>query len=191
MKDTGNQKNLLIVAAALILIRLIILPLFDWQNNQIQSLSIKSTQLAKLYAVSAQRDYYEQQRDLLDDQTEKATLGFFDDNNKTKLTIQKKVEEIFDGNSLIIQGFTWVFDEDDEIRVLRASVRHEGDLSDVIRVLLLLAQDSRLIKEVSWRQSIRNNGANSLGSSSGTTILEFYANAKNKNRLSKPEGSDV
>ena len=189
MKDTVNQKNLLIVAAALILIRLIILPLFDWQNNQIQSLSIKSTQLSKLQAVSAQRDYYEQQLDLLGDQTEKATLGFFDDNNKTKLNIQKKIEEIFDDNSLIIRDFTWVFDEDDEIRVLRASVRHEGDLSDVIRVLLLLAQDSRLIKEVSWRQSIRNNGANSLGSSSGTTILEFYANAKN--RLSKPEGGDV
>ena len=106
-----------------------------------------------------------------------------------KLNIQKKIEEMFDDNSLIIQDFTWVFDEDDELRVLRASVRHEGDLSDVIRVLLLLAQDSRLIKEVSWRQSIRNNGANSLGSSSGTTILEFYANAKN--RLSKPEGGDV
>lgn len=191
MKDTVNQKNLLIVAGALILIRLIILPLFDWQNNQIQSLSIKSTQLAKLQAVSAQRDYYSKQHDLTDDQTEKAMLGFFDDTDKTKLTIQKKVEEIFEGNSLIIQDFTWVFDEDDEVRTLRASVRHQGDLSDVIRVLLLLAQDSKLIREVSWRQMIKNNGASSLGSSSGTATLEFYANAKSKNRSSKPEGNDV
>ena len=191
MKDTVNQKNLLIIAGALILIRLIILPLFDWQNNQIQSLSTKSTQLAKLQAVSAQRDYYSKQHDLTDDQTEKAMLGFFDDTDKTKLTIQKKVEGIFEGNSLIIQDFTWVFDEDDEVRTLRASVRHQGDLSDVIRVLLLLAQDSKLIREVSWRQMIKNNGTNSLGSSSGTTTLEFYANAKSKNRLSKPEGNDA
>lgn len=191
MKDTVNQKNLLIIAGALILIRLIILPLFDWQNNQIQSLSIKSTQLAKLQAVSAQRDYYSKQHDLTDDRTEKAMLGFFDDTDKTKLTIQKKVEEIFEGNSLIIQDFTWVFDEDDEVRTLRASVRHQGDLSDVIRVLLLLAQDSKLIREVSWRQMIKNNGASSLGSSSGTTTLEFYANAESKNRSSKPEGNDV
>jgi hypothetical protein len=191
MKDIVNQKNLLIVAAALILIRLIILPLFDWQNNQIQSLSIKSTQLAKLQAVSAQRRYYSKQHDLIDDQTEKATLGFFDDTDKTKLTIQKRVEEIFEVNSLIIQDFTWVFDEDDEVRTLRASVRHQGDLSDVIRVLLLLAQDSKLIREVSWRQMIKNNGASSLGSSSGTTMLEFYATAQSKNRSSKPEGNDV
>ena len=116
MKDAINQKNLLIVAASLILIRLIILPLFDWQNSQIQSLTIKSTQLAKLQAVSAQKGYYSKQLILLDDQTEKAMFGFFDDDDKTKLTVQKKMEQVFEGNGLIIQDFTWIFDDDDEVR---------------------------------------------------------------------------
>lgn len=170
-----SRQNLLIIAAVLVAIRLVLLPLLNWQNDQIQSIALKLRQVAKLESLQAQLSQYEEKVALTEVLLDKASEGFFSDDDKTKLRIQKKIETLFESNRLSIQDFSWIFDDITGVRTLRASIRYRGQLADVIKVKLLLAQDPKLIREVYWQQSIKNNVGSSLGSSSGTSTFEFYA----------------
>ena len=172
-----NRQNLLIIAAVLVAIRVVLMPLLNWQNDQIQSLTLKFRQVAKLESLQSQLSQYQEKVELTEVLLDKAAKGFFSDDDKTKLRIQKKIEVLFESNKLSIQDFSWIFDDSSEVRTLRASIRYRGQLADVIKAKLLLAQDSKLIREVYWQQSIKNNTGLSLGNASGTTTLEFYATA--------------
>tara|TARA_B110000967_G_scaffold205844_1_gene251244 strand:- start:26 stop:559 length:534 start_codon:yes stop_codon:yes gene_type:complete len=170
-----TRQNLLLLAGVLVLMRFIFLPVLSWQNEKIESVRLKAKQLDKLDSILARQDAYVEQRVLIDQAIVQAKGVFFSDNGKTKLTIQKKIEEIFKVNNVSIQGFSWVFDESDDIRTLRATLRYQGALKDIVRVFLDMSQIPQVVREVSWRQSIRGGGSDTLGDSTGDITVEFYA----------------
>ena len=175
MSGLITRQNLLLLAGVLVLVRFIFLPVVSWQNEKIESVRLKAKQLDTLDSILARQDAYVEQRVLIDQAIVQAKGVFFSDNGKSKLTIQKKIEEIFKVNNVSIQGFSWVFDESGDIRTLRATLRFQGALKDIVRVFLEMGQIPQIVREVSWRQSIRGGGGDDLGDSTGNVIVEFYA----------------
>ena len=175
MSGLITRQNLLLLAGVLVLVRFIFLPVVSWQNEKIEPVCLKAKQLDTLDSILARQDEYVEQRTLIDHAIVQAKGVFFSDNGTTKLTIQKKIEEIFKANNVSIQAFNWIFDESDDIRTLRATLRYKGALKDIIKVFLDIAQIPQVVREVSWRQSIKQGGGGALGTSTGDVVVEFYA----------------
>lgn len=175
MNKLLSQKNLLKVFAALLLIRFAVVPMWAWQGNYLESLSAKRVQLEKAqYLVQSKRGHAAR-LEALNKSILQARSHNWVDNEVTKLDIQKAIEKNLDDHNVIMQGFSWVFDEQSSFRKLRANVRFEGQSVGVILAFWELSRNRRAIRHVAWNYRLKDYSENSLGRITGEITLEFYA----------------
>ena len=172
------RKNLALLLGGLLGLKLVLLPLLDWQALKYSELASKSRQLAKVEQILVLEDSYRVQARQL-----KASLAgnngyFYEDDASTKLIIQRDVEAIFDQGGLNITGFSWAVDTLDatgSYRVLRATIYFTGATTTMMKTFWGLAISTRLKKVVEWSQQIKSFSDDPLGGTTGSVTLEFFA----------------
>jgi hypothetical protein len=172
-----SRNRLIFVLVALVVTKLAILPLFDWQLSKLSEIRGKKVQLSKsIDLIDSQADYHQRVFQL---HAEKGALAplFYKDNDDTKLSIQKDIEEVFSNNKLPIERLSWVLDErtDTGIRRLRVLVAFNGQLESVITSLLKMSNHPKIARQVEWRQGLTYNTNVGLGQSRGHVTLDFFA----------------
>lgn len=175
MNNLMTKKNLLIIAGLLAAVKFAVLPLLAWQSDQIQILQVKSVQLTKVSNVLANQSTYIDSVSKLKAHMFESAERFYGDNSRTKLSIQTGIEEIFHRHQLTVEGFDWIVDSVEAVRLLRATVRFSGSAENMMRSFWDLAHLPTLVRQVESNQQLKDYGAGDLGSTKGQITLEFYA----------------
>jgi hypothetical protein len=170
-----SRNNLLVIVFFLAGINFALVPLYEFQSQQNEKLIAKSRQLEKLQLLLEGKDLLESDAYAVNEIINEATSRFYADSGTVKLDIQKQCEKVFDQNAVVMNSFDWVSDTGEVVRTLRASVRFSGKTRDVITAFWDIARFSNAVKIVSWSQRIQNNQRDSMGSSKGDLVIEFYA----------------
>ena len=175
MDNVFSKGNLLLVAAALAAFKFMLLPLLSWQSAKVAELSLKSVHHHKISEIVMDQSAYKTSAERSKSRVSGAAQRFYADDSQTKLLIQKEVEKVFELNQLEINGFDWVIDSTDSLRVLRAKVFFSGSTEYMIRTFWDLSRLPRWVSQVESNQQIKRFSENSLGLTKGNVTLEFYA----------------
>lgn len=152
----------------------VLVPIVNWQNQQLDIIQGKLQQLNKLNLVVVNKSKYEENYAIAHELLDKSSKSFYFDNTTTKLDVQRQIEALFDSNKVSIVMFSWVFDETQLVRTLRASVKYKGREPDVIKTFWDLSHRTQIVRHVQWtfKKDRRNP---SLEQASGVMTIEFYA----------------
>jgi len=175
VKTLLTKKKLLGTVFFLAGIKFALVPLYELQNQQKEKLTAKSRQLEKLQLLIEGKDLLASDTYAINEIIDQVTARFHADSETVRLDIQKQCEKIFDQNTVVMNSFDWISDTGGVVRTLRASVRFSGKTSDVIATFWDIARLSNAVNVVSWSQRIQNNQGDSMGSSKGDLVIEFYA----------------
>lgn len=170
-----TQKQLLIIAGLLLAVKFLFLPLWVWQADQINRLQAKSVKLHKVLMVLEKQSIYAESVTQIKAQMFESAERFYADNARTKLKIQTDIEDIFQRHQLAVEGFDWILDSPQPVRVLRATVRFSGATESMIRSFWDMTQLPTWAKHVESNQQLKDYGDNNIGGTRGQVTLEFYA----------------
>ena len=176
MSKLLDRTTLLFALGFLLIAKFVLAPVFEWQSSLLLELDGKGSKLSKMSRRIDKTLDLTERREALEVVLLESRQYFYDDDDDAKLLIQTKVEEIFAGNKVEIERFSWVLDDlgDGAIRTARALVGFKGDSDSVIRSLLSLSNDSKLVKIHEIRQRFIDKTPTILGSSRGQIVVEFY-----------------
>ena len=170
-----SRNNLLLALAITLIAKFIVMPVWIWQNEQLEVLRVKNIKLSKLSSVISNYKNLQLQLSETEKDIQSLTKLFFQDQETIKLSIQKQIEKTFENNSVKIEAFNWVFDSgNDVVRSLRASIQYSGSTENTIRTLWDLFHTPQVINQVEWRSRISAEDG-SLGLSNGNLTLEFFS----------------
>jgi hypothetical protein len=179
MNRLMSRHNLLAVVAILVLIRFLVMPVFSWQQDQLLSLKVKTQQLSRLTFLIENQHQRQEKNAHYKDLLSRASDINFRDQDGAKLHIQKQVENIFDSNSVTMSGFDWILDSEGSVRRLRASVKFKGSSTRIIKTFWDLSRHEKFMRQLDWKFRFKSVSSKTLGSASGSIILEFYALPEN------------
>ena len=175
MDSVLTKRNLMLFAAVLAAIKFGLLPLLSWQSGKVAELSLKTMKLNKISAMIENQSHAEVAAKRLKGQVREAAIRFYSDGSRTKLLIQTDIETVFERNQVVINGFSWVSDSTDSLRILRAKVFFTGAAEHMIRTFWDLARLPRWVNQIQFNQQIKRFSEQSLGTTEGSVTLEFYA----------------
>ena len=172
-----DRSTLLFTAAVLLMAKFVVMPIVDWQADQMLALEAKRLQLSKMTNMVDSTLTLAGRRGSLASELSDRARYFFDDNDDLKLTIQAGLEKTFADNKVDLERFSWVLDEAEggQVRTIRALVGFKGDSDNVIKIWLSLANQTKLATVQEVRQRFVEKRPSLLGTSRGTVVLEFYA----------------
>jgi len=168
---------MLLMVGVLVVLKFGVLPLWAWQSEQLGQLQSKYRQLSKLTTVVNGQASYGGQAQQLAAEIARLNDYFYIDSSATKLTIQQDIEKIFAEHAIKLEGFSWLFDDGQALRSLRATVRYSGDYHNMMKALWALANQPKVVRQVDWRQSLQAVMGNKAYTAKGTINLEFFARA--------------
>ena len=168
---------MLLMVGVLVSLKFGVLPLWAWQSEQLVQLQAKSRQLSKLTTVANGQASYGGQAQQLTAEIARLNDYFYVDSSATKLTIQQDIEKIFAEHAIKLEGFSWLFDDGQALRSLRATVRYSGDYHNMMKALWALANQPKVVRQVDWRLNLQSAVGMKAYKVKGTINLEFFARA--------------
>jgi hypothetical protein len=177
VNNVFSQKNLVLGLIALLSLKFLIIPMFDWQADMLGELKAKKVQLSKMSSIVVSRDDDMALLSRLKTDIETSRRYFYSDNSSLELDIQRDIEEMFSAHSLEITQFKWVSDNTAIIRSIRARINFRGSVRQMIGVFWDLARAPKAIKQVEWHQKVNTESQDDtqIGPTFGHIVLEFYA----------------
>ena len=169
---------MLLMVGVLVVLKFGVLPLWAWQSEQLGQLQAKHRQLSKLTTVVNGQASYGGQVQQLTGEIAYLKNYFYVDSSATKLTIQQDIEKVFAEHTIKVEGFSWLFDDGQALRSLRASVRYSGDYHNMMKALWALANQPKVVRQVDWKQNLQSAGGVKAYTAKGTINLEFFARAE-------------
>ena len=168
---------MLLMMGVLVVLKFGVLPLWAWQSEQLGQLQAKYRQLSKLTTVVNGQASYGGQAQQLTAEIARLNDYFYVDSSATKLTIQQDIEKVFAEHTIKVEGFSWLFDDGQALRSLRAAVRFSGDYHNMMKALWALANQPKVVRQVDWKQNLQSAGGVKAYTAKGTINLEFFARA--------------
>ena len=174
MRKTPSQTMLLYVMGALLALKFAALPLFDWQQSQLEVTEGKRVQKAKINRLIESQDFLQELDADLNKNIGLIRNNFFVDNEKLKLNVQTELEARFALRELRLDRFVWLLDSPGSIRTLKAKIFFTGPVDSLIQVLWDIAASPESIGIVESRQNLTNY-EDAFSGTSGFVIVEVRA----------------
>lgn len=176
MQSQNKRKLMLGVLGLLILIRFILIPVFDWQQEQINEINEKEQRLSKTDNIITRLPYVNAASDKLKKSNSKLQERYFNQPslNTFKLQLQQKIEKLFSEHNLKVTNFNWVIEIPGEITQVRAKISFEGTTKDFAELQLNIAQLPKLLEIAQWTLHVKRMNANSLGKVKGDILITAY-----------------
>ena len=158
-----NQRHLLILMAALLLIKFVIQPFLSWQIDQVDHLKLLNARFVKQQALVDSESEFLAMTESLQQNIEQVVSQLHVADRNTKLQIQKDVEQSLAKHNLSISGFNWRSNELVNQNFYQLSVEFSGRLEDIYRWQLALSKSTPIVDMPDWglRKSRRSRAANS------------------------------
>jgi len=173
MQPQDKRKLMLVVLAVLLITRFILVPIFDWQQEQIDQIKEKEQRLVKTNNIITRLPQVELALAQLKESNQKQQARYFNQalSNTFKLQLQQKTEKLFSEHDLKVTNFNWVAEIPGQIMQARAKISFEGATKDFAKLQLEIAQLPKLLNIAQWTLHIKRMNDHSLGNIKGSIIL--------------------
>jgi len=173
---TSKQGNLFFVLVTLALFKFVIVPLNEWQNEQIVDVVMKQKQLSKTEQLIANKAEIEQRASevnkhlrLLETKVPAVNLDSF------KIDTQKELTKLLSEHSIRVERAAWIADPDPEdIYQVTIQLSLSGRMSDFLSSHFAIEKAYPSAKITMLRSDIRRHAAKSLGLFRGRISLSFW-----------------
>ena len=181
MFDLKQPKHQLALGALVILIvlKFLIVPLFDWQNSQLAQLANLQKRAVKSQNVIINQSQINQAQQTINAQLKAVNSLFVDYQRESefKLAMQQQIEQTIANNQLQINTSSWL----PSITVANNQlIRHQlrlnlkGKMRDFINLITLLESKTPKAELKSLNINLKGQNNESLGRVEGTVELAFY-----------------
>lgn len=176
MAAKNNRKLLIQLLLLLAVARLVLVPVFEWQTQKIETINSSQVRLQKAQQVVLRLPEINKALVTLKQQNEILQTNYFSQASlgKFKLTRQQQIEKLFNEHHIRVKNFNWVAELPGEVTELRAVISFEGNTKDFALLQLQIAQLAKIIQLADWSLRIRNIKEGSLGLASGRLTLVAY-----------------
>lgn len=176
MQVQNKRKQMLSVLAVLLIARFVVVPVFDWQQQQITQIESQNNKLAKVQRVIARLPEISAELDKLQQSNQKLQALYANQASALafKLQQQQRIEELFKVHNIEVKNFNWVAEIPGEITQLRAKVFFSGKSKDLALLQLAIARLPKLLNVGEWTLQIRRMDGHSLGKVTGNLLLIAY-----------------
>lgn len=180
MEELKKHGLLLPFMTLLIIAKFIVIPIFDWQNKQFQSIKLLEKRQQKITNVLSS----EQQTNIINDSlikinTQASKLFFpFQAESAFKLKQQKMFESLLAKKQVEIERIAWqVVTEFEYLAVKRYQLQLsiKGSTNQIVELFSAFENNEKLIDIKDFNVSFKGQRENTLGQLSGNVTLHLYA----------------
>ncbi len=172
----------------LLVIRFIVVPVFDWQTEKITEITANKNKLTKAEQVISRIPKIEHELAKIKLSNGALELRYFNETSLSafKLQLQQKIERLFSQHNMKVKNFNWVAELPGDVTQERANISFEGNLKDIALLQLALANLPKLFNIGQWSFQIKKMNENSLGNVRGRMLLVAY-NVIAEEKAAKPK----
>lgn len=176
MSIDDNKKKLLVILGVLVIIRLVLFPIIEWQNEQVSEIADKQTRLMKVQALVAQQEQLALTKAEIEAKSGDSGTYFYQVEavEPFKLLLQKDIEKLFSDRDISITNFSWANETVGDVIKVTANISFNGTLKNFIRLQSDTAQLEKIIKSKEWNIQVKRMNKNSLGRINGRMLIEAY-----------------
>jgi len=180
MNELNKYKHYLLLIGILAFAKFIMLPFFDWQQEQIDKQHLQIKRLSKLEALLENKDVLKESRDTLLNKVAKMQEGFYLFETEAVFTLeqQQAIEKLFSDNNVTIGNLGWlskIESESSKVVTFPLQIEFAAEMSDFIELAWAIEQQNagRLIRDISI--DVKGQEGENLGYARGRITIAFYA----------------
>ena len=176
MQSQLNRKLMIGLLIALLVIKFVLVPIFDWQQEKISQIEITEQRLIKTQKVIERLPLIEEAFEKLQQQTTKQQALLFKEPtlNNFKLKLQQNIESHFAEHALKVNNFSWVAELPEQISEARAEVSFDGQMKDFATLQLAIARLPQILNILQWQIRVDRMDDESLGKVNGKLLIAAY-----------------
>ena len=188
MQPRNNRKIMIAVLVALLLMRFLVVPVFDWQAGKIAIITSNENQLSKSKQVITRIPLIKSELEIIQLSNAQLKSRYFNESslNDFKLQLQQQIELLFSQHNMQIKNFNWVAEIPGDVTEERASIVFDGSLKDVTLLQLAIARLPKLFNIGQWSFQVKNMNKNTLGNVRGQMLIIAY-NVSTENVPANPK----
>ena len=171
-----NNTLLISLLAFLAVIKFILVPIFDWQNELLAETAIFQAKITKSALYIKDIPSFEIKKNELVEKIaqSKKSIEYYNDFGFYKITKQKQIEKLFDKNKIKLTSLSWQTAVDSQLgKQVKLNLQFKGLLKDFIALKLDVISLSRSIKIEKFGVTIKRQKIESLGTITGNFILLY------------------
>jgi len=172
----SKQRSMLILLTFLLVIKFVIIPILDWQQEQITKIQVMSKRLTKVEQVLERLPTIKVALKSVQEENSLLQEKYYNNTsiNTFKLQLQQQIERLFEQHNLTVKNFNWVLGVKGKLDQERANISFRGKTKDFALLQIAIARLPKLINTAQWTLHIKKMNDESLGEANGTLILIAY-----------------
>ncbi|MBQ4860836.1 hypothetical protein J8L98_03885 [Pseudoalteromonas sp. MMG013] len=176
-----KYKLLLLVTLLLVVIKFIIVPIFNWQSVQISKAESQQLRLIKANSIIAQKESFILAADSARESLRQYKDALFDSEkiNGFKIDKQKEISSYLKENNLTLLNIGW----QPELQFLNAQLHREqvrlnigGETHRVAQFIYFIENHSKLVSVEQLSFNIRGLTTDESGTAEASLLISFYFN---------------
>jgi len=180
LQELKKHAVLLFIVALLLLFKVLIIPVFEWQNTELAEIKLLDKRKDKISNVLAEYDDNISKSDALVTELDKIEpiLFTFQPESEFKLTQQKMLEVLIKKHRLNTQNMGWLTSSLlPNLLITRYPIKMNmtGQHSDLINFIAALEVNKKLIEIADFNMSLKGQRGESLGQITSSVTLNFFA----------------
>lgn len=174
-----KHKLALGLLATLLLLKLLLLPLFDWQNEQLSNITNLQKRASKSQSVITNQGQISQSQQRITAQLNAINSLFIDYKNDAefKLAMQQQIEQSLASNQLQINNTSWlpsILVANEQLMRHQLRLNIKGTLLNFKNFITLLESTPPQAELKTFNINIKGQNSEQLGRVDGTIELAFY-----------------
>lgn len=175
----AKHKLALGLLATLLLLKLLLLPLFDWQNEQLSNITNLQKRASKSQSVITNQSQISQSQQRITAQLNAINSLFIDYKNDAefKLAMQQQIEQSLASNQLQINNTSWlpsILVANEQLMRHQLRLNIKGTLLNFKNFITLLESTPPQAELKTFNINIKGQNSEQLGRVDGTIELAFY-----------------
>ncbi|PCC11818.1 hypothetical protein [Pseudoalteromonas sp. JB197] len=175
----AKHKLALGLLATLLLLKLLLLPLFDWQNEQLSNITNLQKRASKSQSVITNQGQISQSQQRITAQLNAINSLFIDYKNDAefKLAMQQQIEQSLASNQLQINNTSWlpsILVANEQLMRHQLRLNIKGTLLNFKNFITLLESTPPQAELKTLNINIKGQNSEQLGRVDGTIELAFY-----------------
>ena len=171
-----NQNNLLLILGMILLIKFVLYPVIEWQDETVQQLSSLNKKLIKSKNFINELPQLESEREKLSSYLAelKDSVDTYSDISTYQIGKQKEIETLFTDTGMVIKSFNW----QDSIKTekgaqLKLMIQYSGSLKDFLKLHMMMGKFNQSIEITNLGLNIRGQEQGTMGVITGSIVFVF------------------
>lgn len=169
-----NKSLLLGLLGCLIVIRFILIPVFQWQNDTVSSLDRTLSKIIEMDALLEQRDAINEGITQLAPFEQQINSLYFDVDEDSKISVQQAIEKKLSTHNITIKSIGWVYENISDEQEHWLDISLSGQLTDIVKFQHSLSEATPRIYVQSTKLRRLRSNQQTIDNVRGNIVLKIF-----------------